>query len=298
MKTSLIPETRDFSLPPVSVSEKEGLLSVSCGERSYVLRLTDGAFLSMKKGDKEFLAAPTKWTAWRAPTDNDMNIKTRWYAQFDIPRARFYVHTYDIKQTEHSVSVSLSGIFASKGKVPIFELTVRYSIDGAGVYTEVEAAQPKQAWIEQIPRFAMQIETVDGFEALEYFAKGPRSCYTDIQNHAYYGVFHTNVTDQYEDMIMPQECGNHVGAKYALVSNGENTLRADGDGFEFSALHYSPEMLEKAKHCWELTPSSHTFLLINYKVCGLGSNSCGHRAKAPYSFCEKKFNFAFMLNLE
>lgn len=298
IKTDIVREPKNIPLAPVSALEKEGFLTVSCGDKSYVLRLTDGAFLSMKKGEKEILASPTKWTAWRAPTDNDMNIKTRWYSQFDIPRARMYVHTYDIKQTNYSVTVSLTGIFASKGKVPLFELTVRYTIDSFGIYTEVEAVQPKQAWIEQIPRFAMQIETVDGFENLEYFAKGPRSCYTDIQNHAYYGIFHTNVTDQYEDMIMPQECGNHVGAKYALISDGENALRADGDGFEFSALHYSPEMLEKAKHCWELIPSAHTFLLINYKVCGIGSNSCGHRAKPPYSFSEKEFSFAFTLNLE
>jgi hypothetical protein len=57
-------------------------------------------------------------------------------------------------------------------------------------------------------------------------------------------------------------------------------------------------MLEKANHNWELTPSAHTFLLINYKVCGLGSNSCGHRALPPYSFYEKQFRFGFTLDIE
>ena len=298
VKTVIVAEEKAVKNESVSVSEQAGILNIACGDQSYVLRLTDGAFLSVKKGDKEFLSAPTKWTAWRAPTDNDMNIKTRWYNQFDIPRARLYVHTHDIAKEENRLLVLLKGIFGSKGKIPLFELSVQYIIDAEGIHTEVKAAQPKQAWIEQIPRFAMQIETADGFESLEYFAKGPRSCYTDIQNHAYYGIFRTNVTEQYEDMIMPQECGNHVGAKYAAVSDEEYTLRADGDGFEFSALHYSPEMLEKAKHCWELTPSAHTFLLINYKVCGLGSNSCGHRALPPYSFSEKEFTFSFSLSLE
>jgi len=209
-----------------------------------------------------------------------------------------YTYAWNIRPTEHTLCVSMTGIFASKAKVPLFELTIGYTFDENGVHTEVSAAQPKQAWIEQIPRFALQLETVDGFENLEYFAKGPRSCYTDIQNHAYHAVFRTTVTEQYEDMIMPQECGNHVDAKYAVLSDGTSALRAQGSGFEFSALHYSPEMLEKAMHNWELTPSAHTFLLINYKVCGLGSNSCGHRAKAPYSFCEKQFRFAFSIDLK
>ncbi|MBR6745187.1 MAG: DUF4981 domain-containing protein [Clostridia bacterium] len=295
--TQIAEDKRAVSVP-VTYTEECGIASVACGDKSYTLRLTDAALLSMKKGEKEFLAAPAVWTAWRAPTDNDMNIKQRWYRQFDIPHARTYVHTYDVDHTADSLRIVMTGIFASKAKVPLFELTFTYIFDGNGIRFEVNAAQPKQAWIEQIPRFALQIETVGGFEDLEYFAKGPRSCYTDIQNHAYHDIFRTTVTDQYEDMIMPQECGNHVDAKYAVLSDKTNTLRATGNGFEFSALHYSPSMLEKANHNWELGPSPHTFLLINYKVCGLGSNSCGHRAVAPYSFCEKDFQFAFTLDIK
>ena len=297
VSTRISEETKSVSLP-VSGTENCGELTVTVGDRSYTLRLTDAAFLSMKKGEKEYLAAPTKWTAWRAPTDNDMNIKQRWYRQFDIPRARMYTHTYDINSTENSLTVQMTGTFGSKGKIPLFELTLTYVFDGNGVHVDVDAAQPKRAWIEQIPRFALLIETPNGFEDLEYFAKGPRSCYTDIQNHAYHGLFRTSVTEQYEEMINPQECGNHVDADYVLLSDGKAALRATGRAFEFSALHYSPEMLEKAAHSWELVPSAHTFLLVNYKVCGLGSNSCGHRALPPYSFAEKQFRFTFTLNLE
>ncbi len=283
---------------PVAYTENEGVLQITAGDKAYTLRLTDAAFTSMQKNGKEYLASPTKWTAWRAPTDNDMNIKVRWVAQLDIPRARMYVHTYDIASTETALTVTMTGVFASKAKVPIFELTLAYVIDGNGIHVDVDAAQPKQAWIEQLPRFAMQIETVNGFEDLEYFAKGPRACYTDMQNHAYHNIFRTDVTGELEDMIMPQECGNHVDTSYVVLANGKDTVRVDGKAFEFSALHYSIEMLEKANHNWELIPSPHTFLLVNFKVGGLGSNSCGHRAKAPYAFTEKEFKFAFTLNID
>ncbi len=301
VKTDILCENASAPTTPVTFEEKCGTLFITCANKEYALRLTDAAFVSMKKNGKELLAAPTKWTAWRAPTDNDMNIKSRWHSQFDIPRARMYTYTYDIEHKETALTASMTGIFASKAKVPLFELTLRYTIDENGVHVDVDAAQPKQAWIEQIPRFAMQIETVNGFEHLEYFAKGPRSCYTDIQNHAYHDIFRTTVTDEADElrvMITPQECGNHVDAKYVVLSSETDTIRVDGNGFEFSALHYSIENLEKAAHNWELIPDTHTYLLINYKVCGLGSNSCGHRAKAPYSFCEKDFRFAFTLNIE
>ena len=299
LATEVAKEEAPAPTTSVSYTETAGILDITAGEKAYTLRLTDAAFLSMKKNGKEYLASPTKWTAWRAPTDNDMNIKARWHTQFDIPRARMYTYAYDIASTDTSLTVTMTGIFASKAKVPLFELTMVYVIDGNGIHVDVDAAQPKQAWIEQIPRFAMQIETVNGFENLEYFAKGPRANYVDIQNHAYHDIFRSNVTDELEDMIMPQECGNHVDAKYVTLSNSKNkTVTVTGDGFEFSALHYSIEMLEKANHNWELVPSPNTFLLINYKVCGIGSNSCGHRAKPPYSFYEKEFHFAFDVNID
>ncbi len=282
---------------PVSYTGKDGHLDIIVGNRSYVLRLADAAFTSMKKDGREYLASPTKWTAWRAPTDNDIYIKTRWTSQLDIPRARMYVHTYRIAKLPNSMTVSLTGVFASKAKVPIFELTVHYTIDENGIHADVDARQPEQAWIEQLPRFAMQIETVSGFEDLEYFGKGPRSCYTDIQNHAYHDIFRTKVKDEYEDMIMPQECGNHVDTDFVTLRSDDLTLRVDGEAFEFSALHYSMDQLDKANHHWELVPSKNTFLLINYKVGGLGSNSCGHRAKAPYAFTEKEFRFQFTVSI-
>ncbi len=282
----------------VSYTGNAGILEIVVGEKTYSLRLTDAAFTSIKKDGREYLASPTKWTAWRAPTDNDMYIKARWISQFDIPHARMYVHTYSISKSETALTVKLQGIFASKAKIPLFELTVTYVIDDLGIHVNVDAKQPERTWIEQIPRFAMQIETVKGFEDLEYFGKGPRACYTDIQNHAYHDIFRTKVKDELEDMIMPQECGNHVDTDYVLLRSDDKTVRVEGDSFEFSALHYSIETLEKAMHNWELVPSDTTYLLVNYKVSGLGSNSCGHRAKAPYAFTEKEFNFRFTLNVD
>ncbi len=301
VKTEIISEEKASPNTPVTYTEGNGILTIACGENEYTLRLTDASFTSIKKNGKEMLAAPTKWTAWRAPTDNDMNIKNRWRTQFDIPRARMYTcdFAYFLEPDETAFSVSMTGIFASKAKVPLFELTITYKIDANGLHVLVDAQQPEQAWIEQIPRFAMQITTVKGFENLEYFAKGPRSCYTDIQNHAYHDIFRTTVTDEAEElgyMIMPQEVANHVDTTYVALSSTSDTIRVDGNGFEFSALHYSIEDLEKAEHNWELTPSEYTYLLINYKVCGIGSNSCGHRAKAPFAFTEKEFFFAFDLS--
>ena len=142
------------------------------------------------------------------------------------------------------------------------------------------------------------LELKKGFEKLDYLAMGPDSCYVDFRNHAYYGAFGSTVTKQFEHMIHPQECGNHYDADRVTVSSGKKSFTASGSGFEFSALHFSPEMIEAAPHDFELVPSKNTFLLLDYKVGGIGSHSCGPRLPENYRFKDESFDFDITIKLE
>ena len=53
------------------------------------------------------------------------------------------------------------------------------------------------------------------------------------------------------------------------------------------------EQLTKAMHDYELKPSEETFVSIDYKQSGIGSNSCGPQLAEEYRLKEKKFGFAF-----
>ena len=95
-------------------------------------------------------------------------------------------------------------------------------------------------------------------------------------------------------MIKPQECGNHFGAKFAELKNENGkTLRIEGEKFEFSALHYTPDTLTNVTHNHDLIPDSVTHLLVNYRVNGIGSNSCGPQLPDNYIFLDKEFDFTF-----
>jgi beta-galactosidase len=98
-------------------------------------------------------------------------------------------------------------------------------------------------------------------------------------------------------MIKPQECGNHYGAEFLELYSGKNTVRFEGKGFEFSALHYTPEELTDKKHIHELTESESSVVIINYKQNGIGSNSCGPRLPEMYKFKDREFDFKFELNV-
>ena len=51
--------------------------------------------------------------------------------------------------------------------------------------------------------------------------------------------------------------------------------------------------LTLAEHTDELTADGLTHVRVDYKVSGLGSNSCGPELEEKYRLSEKQFRFAF-----
>lgn len=253
-----------------------------------------GSIVSLCKNGEELLARPTRFTAWRAPTDNDMNISPRnWKMEF-VRYAGFHVLSSEVSRTETEAVVSFEGSFGAPARFPMYRMTLDYIIRADGIRVSIHAERNPDMLVEQIPRFAMELVLKPGFEKLDYFAKGPKACYVDFQNHAKYGIYHSTVADEYEPMIKPQECGTHIGACYAVLTDKEGgTLRIEGKDFAFSALPYSAEAMTDAPHRHELTPDGNTYLLVDYKVNGIGSNSCGPFLPEAYIFRDETFDFTF-----
>ena len=107
-----------------------------------------------------------------------------------------------------------------------------------------------------------------------------------------------------------QECGNHMSTKWLTVSgkkNAESGKEGEGDGavkcekltfraektFEFSALPYTIEELDRKNHAFELEKSGTTEVLICYKNRGIGSNSCGPVLNEKYQLRDKEIHFDF-----
>jgi len=65
---------------------------------------------------------------------------------------------------------------------------------------------------------------------------------------------------------------------------------ADTD-FSFNAAHYTPEDLTAAGHPYELNKRKETVVNIDYKISGVGSNSCGPELLEKYRLEEKEFEF-------
>ena len=67
------------------------------------------------------------------------------------------------------------------------------------------------------------------------------------------------------------------------------------DTFEINVSKYSTGMLTMAEHTDELVPDGYTHVRIDYKVSGVGSNSCGPELEKRYRLDEKYIRFAFSI---
>lgn len=293
---SIIPEKTKEDLGTVSFDNGERYLSVMCGGVIYMFDKAKGVICSVIKNGSDILAAPTTWILERAPMDNDRNEKVRWN-DYHIKSARLFVTSVDTAEGNGSVTVKVTGAFAAIAKFPFYDCTVEYTFTNAGVNVKVHGDRPEKCRITSIPRLGLMFTLKEGFEKLSYFGMGPYSCYSDFCCHTKMGHFDSTVTDEFEPMIKPQECGNHIKTEYAELSNGNTTIRAEGS-FEFSALHHSPRALAETRHVHELEKDAKTYFIVNYKQHGVGTNSCGPHPSEQFRFNDKTVDFAFDISVK
>ena len=108
-------------------------------------------------------------------------------------------------------------------------------------------------------------------------------------------MYESTAEAEYVDYLMPQEHGNHYGARYLRL--GEYAITAK-QGFEFCVSAYSAEELTEKNHNFELEPNGFANVRIDYKVSGIGSGSCGPQLLEQYRLNDEKVRFAFSIRKE
>ena len=66
--------------------------------------------------------------------------------------------------------------------------------------------------------------------------------------------------------------------------------------FEFNVSHFNSYSLDKAKHIDKLIKDDATNIRIDYKVSGIGSQSCGPRLMEKYQLTkDENIDFSFYI---
>ena len=289
--------TTDLMEPLAVVTEADGhSVRIEGCDFTYRFDLSRGQLTSVVRGGVEMLAKPSEFTVWRAPTDNDRNIRGVWQ-QHRLDKAREECRSARIINIAPGhAEIMASYVMAAPSLKPLLTYSVFWAFFGNGEISLSTAGNLAPA-LPCIPRFGLTLELPAGNEKLRYFAMGPGNSYSDMHADARMDVFDSTVTGEFTHYVRPQENGSHIAARFLCVSDAEGRgLFVKGmPEFTFSALHYTAADLTAAAFDRDLTPRRETVVNVDYKTAGIGSNSCGPELAKEFRFDEREFRYSFTL---
>jgi len=280
-------------LYPVETREEKNAVVITCGDTVYTIDTVSGLVKSICDNGEELVTSPIEPAIWRAPTDNDRNVKHTWIAN-GLDRAA--VKCYGCKLVSCDGTAAVVEAEFSMGcapYLPVLRGKVTYTVtEQKGLTISYDAHWQKTLDVSW-PRFGVRLTMPEGAEQMRYFGYGPMESYSDKRHASRLGEFGTTVTDNYEPYVRPQENSSHVDCGWARVTTvaGHGFLFTAEKRFMFNASHYTPEQLTATAHHYELVPNRETTVIIDYKQSGIGSNSCGPQLLKQYHFDETDFTF-------
>jgi len=255
-----------------------------------------GLFCDITYKNQNYLTAPMEWNIYRAPTDNDRNIKEKWIdSGYDRHTVKVYsagVETLPDGSAKITAVLGLAAIYIER----FIDISVTWTVDCSGkIYSDMQVKRNTE--FPFLPRFGLRMMMPKKFCGVEYYGYGPYESYNDKHQASYLGKFANFVSEMHEDYIKPQENGSHYGCRNITISDGAYAMSVDtcGKPLCFNASEYTQEELAAKAHNYELEKSGNTVFCLDYKQSGVGSNSCGPELLQQYRLEEAEFEFKFVL---
>ncbi len=281
------------------------------GDHFSVLFSKDNGLVSYNYAGKELLEAVPKPNFWRAPVDNDYGNKmparyVQWkgascyLSQWPIKEdSTGYVNGTEeerkqypiLKEDENSVSLTYKFFIPT---TPASSVVVTYTVTGDGRVWVKEEFEPVKG-LTPMPEFGMMFRFSPEFRFVEYYGNGPEENYCDRNRGAKLGIFKTTTTDAIESYLVPQETGNRTDVRWAKVVDrkGRGLLFEAPDTMNFSALPYTPDELEAARHPYELPRVFKTIVRCSLVQMGIaGDDTWGAKTHPEFLLPnDKKLSF-------
>ena len=259
---------------PCSFSENGRHIRIQAGDCIFTVDKAGGEIVSVSAFGKE--TGGISLNVWRAPTDNDMYERREWESVF-MNEAVSDLISYEIAGNRLSAKIRFGAYNSMK---PWLEADVAYEFYENSVRIGIEYTV-LDGYFQSLPRIGWKLRLDKNFSSLRYLAYGPGESYADLYEYCMKGEYVSDVRSEYVHYAKPQECGSHFGAEYAVLTDGETVIRAEGMR-SFSALPYDAKTLAETAHDDELPESDGVYFCTDYDMGGLGTNSCGPGVRKEY----------------
>ena len=272
-----------------------------------VFSMMYGGLVSYRFGGKEMLETIPKPNFWRAPVDNDLgNQMPVRYSQWKLasmylshrPEGKdlFALCSPEIEEKEKSVSVGFTYFMPT---TPRTECKVTYEVFGDGRVKTILSYDPVKE-LGDMPEFGMLFKFSADYDHVSWYGLGPEETYADRKMGAKLGIYQNLVKDNMAAYLVPQECGNKEGVRYAEITDAKGrgirfAMDLENGPVSFSALPYTPHELENAVHPFELPNIHYTVVRVAKGQMGVaGDDSWGSLTHPEYLLdVGEKMEFSF-----
>ena len=278
--------------PPLEITETVKQVIIQNSQYYFEFNKVTGIIEEIKVNGKAIIHKPLAWNIWRAPTDNDRLIRSQWQnAGYD----QMYSKVYDICacQQGNGVVVSVKSALVANAKSKIMTLETQYLLSENGKL-DIKTDAVFHEHLPFLPRFGLRFFLDKQKTSFTYLGYGATESYIDKHQATQFGVYSTTAEENHVNYLKPQENGSHYGCFY--IKNDLIQVESE-QPFSFNLSPYTQEELTQKKHSYELARSGYDVLCIDYKMSGIGSNSCGPNLKPQYRLSENNINFIISIQL-
>ena len=230
---------------------------------------SSGKMTSWTYDGKNLIAAGPDFNSYRK-VDNDRNFSPSFSNSSSLSITRALAKsdnnaTMTVTGSATGCSYTINYTFYPDGTV---DMNVKFSPSGT------------------LARIGLGMQFASGFENVEFYARGPRSNYSDRKTGSYLGRFTTTVDDMVDEMIHPQTFGDHEDMRELILTNRASNVQIGikaGGRASFSLSHYDEttwcksgdSMWNTKLHWYDMTRNDQVYAHFDYMQRGLGNNSCG-----------------------
>jgi beta-galactosidase/beta-glucuronidase len=297
-------------MPILEVKETANTVGVRGQDFTLEFCKKSGTISKWESMGASLIQSGPKLNLWRAPLDNDVQLKKAWMAAgYDKLKENLRaisvceVNRHVLEITCHfdhgadglGMCFSSQSIYTIYGSGDVFITThlkprERGSVPErarSGLHLSVDVMVAMNAVFKKelppLPRFGMQFKMPDTYNQFKWYGRGPHECYIDRKESGKLDIYDGTVEEQFVPYISPQENGNKADVRWAALTNpsGVGLLIVGLPLLNTSVHHYDTEDLTETKHVHQLTRRNETIVNLDQEQSGIGNESAGYAPTLP-----------------
>lgn len=259
------------------------------GDLQFTISPTTGALVAVSHHGEELLATPLTVSLYRPQTENDMRRQGKTWLKQGLDSV--WQKATSIKLNNNVVTVNI-GLFGRQNQ-SLGTAQLKYYIAENNTLAVGCYYVPDTKVMESLPRVGITFRVPNAMcQTMTYLGRGETENYADRKAAGRIGRYHTSPRESIHDYVVPQSTGNHTDMRWVML-NGANVKVTSDDLFQFSAVPYSDENIEKAKHINELIADGFVTVHLDAAQTGLGTATCGPDVLPKYRPEIKPYDFEF-----